>query len=151
MGWCRAEGNEMVWDGGSETPVVSTRWALLEVALGRAPVWPCGGGQASRRGASEGVLSVTSHSGSWTKDVIISARICYPGYETSPTISIFYSKKIIRNIFGVWNWNINIVCFFLDPLRFLELKFDPLCAYGIYVTFKQTKCIVHLYCDVLSL
>ena len=34
----------MVWDGESELPVVPTRWALLGVALGGAPVWPCGGG-----------------------------------------------------------------------------------------------------------
>ena len=34
----------MVWDGESEPPVVPTRWALLRVALGGAPVWPCGGG-----------------------------------------------------------------------------------------------------------
>ena len=55
----------MVWDGGLEPPVVPTRWALLGVALGGAPVWPCeGGGQASQRGASEGVLRVTSHLGS---------------------------------------------------------------------------------------
>ena len=34
----------MVQDGDSETPVVPTRWALLRVALGGAPVWPCSGG-----------------------------------------------------------------------------------------------------------
>ena len=33
----------MVWEGESEPPVVPTRWALLGVALGGAPVWPCGG------------------------------------------------------------------------------------------------------------
>ena len=34
----------MVWDGGSEPLVVPTRWALLGVALGGAPVWPSSGG-----------------------------------------------------------------------------------------------------------
>ena len=34
----------MVWDGGSEPLVVPTRWALLGVTLGRAPVWPSSGG-----------------------------------------------------------------------------------------------------------
>ena len=34
----------MVWDRESEPPVVPTRWDLLEVALGGAPVWPCSGG-----------------------------------------------------------------------------------------------------------
>ena len=34
----------MVWDGGSEPLVVQTRWALLGVALGGAPVWPSSGG-----------------------------------------------------------------------------------------------------------
>ena len=34
----------MVWDGGSEPLVVPTRWALLGVALSRAPVWPSSGG-----------------------------------------------------------------------------------------------------------
>ena len=32
------------YDRESETLVVPTRWALLEVARGGAPVWPCGGG-----------------------------------------------------------------------------------------------------------
>ena len=36
-----------------------TRWALLVVARGGAPVWSCGGVPASRRRASEGVLRVT--------------------------------------------------------------------------------------------
>ena len=35
----------MVWDGESEPPVVLTRWALLGVTLGGAPVWPCSGGE----------------------------------------------------------------------------------------------------------
>ena len=35
---------EMVWDGGLEPLVVLTRWALLGVALSRAPVWLCGAG-----------------------------------------------------------------------------------------------------------
>ena len=51
MGWCRTDGNEVVWDGGSEPPVVPTRWALLEVALGGAPVWPCGGGVGFTEGS----------------------------------------------------------------------------------------------------
>ena len=34
----------MVWDGGSEPLIVPTRWALLGVALGGAPVWPSSGG-----------------------------------------------------------------------------------------------------------
>ena len=34
----------MVWDGGLEPLVVPTRWALLGVALGGAPVWPSSGG-----------------------------------------------------------------------------------------------------------
>ena len=34
----------MVWDGGSKPLVVPTRWALLGVALGGAPVWPSSGG-----------------------------------------------------------------------------------------------------------
>ena len=34
----------MVWDGGLEPRVVLTRWALLGVALGGAPVWPSSGG-----------------------------------------------------------------------------------------------------------
>ena len=34
----------MVWDGGSNPLVVPTRWALLGVALGGAPVWPISGG-----------------------------------------------------------------------------------------------------------
>ena len=34
----------MVWDGGSKPLVVPTRWALLRVALGGAPVWPSSGG-----------------------------------------------------------------------------------------------------------
>ena len=34
----------MVWDVGLEPLVVPTRWALLRVALGRAPVWTCGAG-----------------------------------------------------------------------------------------------------------
>ena len=33
----------MVWDVDSEPPVFLKRWALLGVALGGAPVWPCGG------------------------------------------------------------------------------------------------------------
>ena len=33
----------MVWDGGSGPLVVPTRRALIGVALGGAPVWPCGG------------------------------------------------------------------------------------------------------------
>ena len=37
-------GNDMVWDGGSKPLVVPTRWALLGVALGGAPVWPSSGG-----------------------------------------------------------------------------------------------------------
>ena len=44
MIWCRAEINEMVWDRGLEPLVVPTRWALLGVALGGPPVWPCGAG-----------------------------------------------------------------------------------------------------------
>ena len=44
MIWC-STGNEMVRDGGSEPLVVPTRRALLGVALGGAPVWPCGGGE----------------------------------------------------------------------------------------------------------
>ena len=35
----------MVWYRESEPPVVPTRWALIGVALGGAPVWPCGGGE----------------------------------------------------------------------------------------------------------
>ena len=34
----------MVWDGGSKPLVVPTRWDLLGVALGGAPVWPSSGG-----------------------------------------------------------------------------------------------------------
>ena len=34
----------MVWYRKLELPVVPTRWAILGVALGGAPVWPCGGG-----------------------------------------------------------------------------------------------------------
>ena len=34
----------MVWDRGSEPLVVPTRWALLGVALGGAPVGPSSGG-----------------------------------------------------------------------------------------------------------
>ena len=34
----------MVWDRGLEPLVVPTRWALLGVALGGAPVWPSSGG-----------------------------------------------------------------------------------------------------------
>ena len=34
----------MVWDGGSKPLVVPTRWALLKVALGGAPVWSSSGG-----------------------------------------------------------------------------------------------------------
>ena len=34
----------MMWDGGMETLVVTARWALLGVALGGEPVWPCGTG-----------------------------------------------------------------------------------------------------------
>ena len=34
----------MVWDGGSKPLVVPTRWALLEVTLGGAPVCPSSGG-----------------------------------------------------------------------------------------------------------
>ena len=34
----------MVWDGGSKPLVVPTRWALLGVALGGAPVWSSSGG-----------------------------------------------------------------------------------------------------------
>ena len=34
----------MAWDRGSEPLVVPTRWALLMVALGGAPVWPSSGG-----------------------------------------------------------------------------------------------------------
>ena len=34
----------MVWDRGLETLVVPTRWDLLGVALGGAPVWPSSGG-----------------------------------------------------------------------------------------------------------
>ena len=34
----------MVWDGGSKPLVVPTRWALIGVALGGAPVWPSSGG-----------------------------------------------------------------------------------------------------------
>ena len=41
MRWCGTEGNEMVWDGGSDTLVVPKRWALIRVALGGAPVGPC--------------------------------------------------------------------------------------------------------------
>ena len=37
----------MVWDGGLEPLVVPTRWALLRVALGRAPVWSCSSGVVS--------------------------------------------------------------------------------------------------------
>ena len=35
----------MVWDGRLEPLVVPTRRALLGVALGGAPVWPCSGGE----------------------------------------------------------------------------------------------------------
>ena len=35
----------MVWDGRSKPLVVPTRWALIRVALGGAPVWPCSGGE----------------------------------------------------------------------------------------------------------
>ena len=35
----------MVWYRESEPPVVPTRWALLEVAHGGAPVWPRWGGR----------------------------------------------------------------------------------------------------------
>ena len=34
----------MVWDGGSEPLVVPTRWDILGVDLGGAPVWPSSGG-----------------------------------------------------------------------------------------------------------
>ena len=34
----------MVWEGGSDLIVVPTRWALLGVALGGAPVWLSSGG-----------------------------------------------------------------------------------------------------------
>ena len=34
----------MVWNGGSKPLVFPTRWALLGVALGGAPVWPSSGG-----------------------------------------------------------------------------------------------------------
>ena len=37
-------GNEMVWEGGLKPLVVPTRWALLGVALGGAPVWSSSGG-----------------------------------------------------------------------------------------------------------
>ena len=51
MGWCKTEGNQMVWDGGLEPPVVLTRWDLLGVALGGAPVWPCDGGAGFTEGS----------------------------------------------------------------------------------------------------
>ena len=51
MGWCRTEGNKVEWDGGSEPPVVPTRWALLGVALGGAPVGLCGGGAGFTEGS----------------------------------------------------------------------------------------------------
>ena len=44
MRWCGTEVNEMVWGGGSDLLVVLTRWDLLGVVLGRAPVWLCSGG-----------------------------------------------------------------------------------------------------------
>ena len=34
----------MVWYGGLEPLIVPTRWALLGVSLGGAPMWPCGAG-----------------------------------------------------------------------------------------------------------
>ena len=34
----------MVWDKGLDPLVVPTRWDLLGVALGGAPVWLCGAG-----------------------------------------------------------------------------------------------------------
>ena len=51
MVWCRTEGNEVVWDEGSDPPVVPTRWDLLGVALGGALVWPCGGGAGFTKGS----------------------------------------------------------------------------------------------------
>ena len=64
MGWCRTESNEVVWDGGSDPPVVPTRWALLGVSLGGAPVWPCGGGgrlHGGERRKASSVLPPTRH------------------------------------------------------------------------------------------
>ena len=34
----------MVWYRGSEPPVDPTKWDLLGIALGGAPVWTCGAG-----------------------------------------------------------------------------------------------------------
>ena len=59
MRWYGTEGNEMVWDGGSEPLVVPTRWDLLRVALGRAPVWPCGTGVGFTESISGRRLRVT--------------------------------------------------------------------------------------------
>ena len=48
----------MVWDGGLEPLVVPTRWALLGVALGKAPVWPCGVGGRLHGGERQKASSV---------------------------------------------------------------------------------------------
>ena len=48
----------MVWDGESEPPVVLTRWDLLRVFLGGAPVWPCGGGGRLHGGERQKASSV---------------------------------------------------------------------------------------------
>ena len=41
MRWLRTEGNEMLWDGGSEPLVVPTRRAFLGVSLCGLLVWLC--------------------------------------------------------------------------------------------------------------
>ena len=57
--WCGTEVNAMVWDRGSDTLVEPTRWDLLGVALGRAPVWPCGKGVGFTEKSSRKRLCVT--------------------------------------------------------------------------------------------
>ena len=49
----------MVCDRVSDTLVVPTRWDLLGVALGRAPVWPCGKGVGFTERSSRRRLRVT--------------------------------------------------------------------------------------------
>ena len=79
----------MVWDGGSEPPVVPTRWALLGVALGGAPVWPCGGGGRLRGGERRKASSVLPPTRSVEKRTKKRSLIIVP--VTSPVAMLLVS------------------------------------------------------------
>ena len=78
-----------------------------------------------------------------TKDVICTCTSIYHEYKDSLAIFLNYTEKMIYNVFGIWNWNIQLVRFLVYIICCFQIKYETLWIPKIYIPLEWVKHISH--------